>query len=320
MAVREILPRYNTESGYDYLYFHSPFEVVTPSDTVTNTSGVYNIPTKVPYAHYTRPILVAFQAPSACVAAQKVAINGGTGILIKPSYRADLVAGDIPANAAVILYVDLVKSIARLISVDGASAHASYFTNNYGVASFPANSQSGDMLWNSLYTWASTTQSYTEVSIYNGTTGVVQYPVTPRQVYYATATSKSGAAYSVTLGEFPLTRRSGANKYGIMFIARFANASTGNDTITIDGSNYGQIRIGTGATGGFYRGLFAGEIKANQTCTFQINQDGAVYLLFIDGKAATGAGSTITLSPESAPPTNPLSKDVWFKVVKVVSS
>lgn len=316
MAIQEIIPRYNTESGYDYFYLHSPFEVVTPAATVSNKNGVYNIPTMVPTAHYTRPLLVAFQAPSACAAQQKISINGGTAILIKPSYRADLVAGDIGANTAVVVYVDLVKNIARLISVDGASAHASYFTNNYGVATFPANSQAGDMLWNNLYTWASTTQPYTEVSIYNGTTGVVQYPVTPRQVYYATATSKSGAAYSVTLGEFPLTRRTGANKYGLMFIARFANPSTGNDTITIDGTNYGQIQIGTSAIN---RGLFAGEIKANQTCTFQINQDGKVYLLFIDGRAATGAGSTITLSTPSNPPANPLAGDEWLQIVKVVS-
>lgn len=317
MATREIIPRYNTDSGYDYFYLHSPFEVVTPAAAVTNTSGVYNIPTMVPTAHYTRPLLVAFQAPSACIAAQKISINKGTAITIKPSYRADLVAGDIPANAAVVLYVDLVKNIARLISVDGASAHASYFTNNYGVAAFPANSQSGDMLWNNLYEWTNTLAPYTEVSIYDGTSGVVQYPVTPRQVYYATATSKSGAAYSVTLGEFPLTRRLGANKYGIMFIARFANASTGNDTITIDGTNYGRIQIGTSAIN---RGLFAGEIKANQTCTFQINQDGKVYLLFIDGRAATGAGSTITLSTPSNPPANPLAGDEWLQIVKVVNS
>lgn len=317
MAIQEIIPRYNTESGYDYFYLHSPFEVVTPAAAVTNTNGVYNIPTMVPTAHYTRPLLVAFQAPSACIAAQKVSINKGTAITIKPSYRADLVAGDIPANAAVVLYVDLVKNIARLISVDGASAHASYFTNNYGVATFPTNSQSGDMLWNNLYTWASTTQPYTEVSIYNGTTGVVQYPVTPRQVYYATRTGKNGAVYSVYLDEFPLTRRTGANKYGIMFIARFANSSIGNDTITVDGTNYGQIQIGTSAIN---RGLFAGEIKANQTCTFQINQDGKVYLLFIDGRAATGAGSTITLSTPSNPPANPLAGDEWLQIVKVVSS
>lgn len=317
MAVQEIITRYYTDSGYDYYYGHTPFEVITPAAAVTNTSGVYNIPTMVPTAHYTRPMLVVFQAPSACIAAQKVSINKGTAITIKPSYRADLVAGDIPANAAVVVYVDLVKNIARLISVDGASAHASYFTNNFGLTAFPANSQKGDMLWNNIYTWASTTQPYAEVSIYNGTTGVIEYPVTPRQVYYATATSKSGAAYSVALGEFPLTRRSGANKYGIMFIARFANASTGNDTITVDGTNYGRIQIGTSAIN---RGLFAGEIKANQTCTFQINQDGKVYLLFIDGRAATGAGSTITLSTPSNPPLNPLAGDEWLQIVKVVSS
>ena len=315
MAVREILGRFNTDSGYDFFYLHTPFEVVTPAATVTNTGGVYNIPTMVPLAHYTRPILVTFQAPSACVAQQKVSINGGTAILIKPSYRADLVAGDIPANSAVLLYVDTVKNIARLISVDGASAHASYFTNNYATTSFPPNSQSGDMLWNNLYEWTNTLAPYTEVSIYDGTSGVVQYPVTPRQVYYATTTSKTGAAYSVTLGEFPLTRRLNANKYGIMFLARFANASTGNDTITIDGTNYGQIKIGTSAIN---RGLFAGEIKANQTCTFQINQDGSVYLLFIDGRAATGAGSTITLDVN--PPSNPLKGDEWLQIVKVVQS
>lgn len=313
MAIKEAIGRRATESGYDYFYLHTPFEVVTPAAAVANTGGVYTIPTMVPLAHYTRPIIVAFQAPSANVAAQKISINGGTGILIKPSYRADLVAGDIPTNAAVVVYVDLAKSIARLISVDGASAHASYFTNNYGKTAFPANSQVGDMLWNNIYTWASTTQPYTEVSIYNGSAGVVQYPVTPRQVYYATATSKSGAAYSVTLGEFPLTRRTGANKYGVMFIARFANASVGNDTITVDGTGYGQIKIGTSAIN---RGLFAGEIKANQTCTFQINQDGSVYLLFIDGRAATGAGSTITLDANA--PANPLKGDEWLQIVKVV--
>lgn len=318
MAVQETLGRYVTDGGmYDYFYLHTPYEVITPAAAVTNTSGVYNIPTMVPTAHYSRPLLVAFQAPSACVAQQKISINKGIAILIKPSYRADLVAGDIPANAAVIVYVDLVKSIARLISVDGASAHASYFTNNYGLTTFPANSQKGDMLWNNLYTWTGTTQPYTEVSIYNGTSGVVQYPVSPRQVYYATATSKASTTYNVTLGEFPLTRRAGANKYGIIFMARFASPCSATNLITIDGNTYGAIRVGTSES---YRYLFANEIKADQTCTFQINQDGHVYLLFIDGRAATGAGSTITLSTPSNPPLNPLKGDEWLQIVKVVSS
>lgn len=316
MSVKEVITRYKSDSGYDYYYEHTPFEVVTPSSTVTNSNNTYNIPTLIPTEHYTRPIIIIFKAPSACFNGQKISVNGGTGIKITPGYRSDLVAGDIPANSSVVIYVDIAGNTASLISVNGAPVHASFFSNNYNTTNFPSNSQENDLMWNTISESVGNNGYFnSNVSIYSEGEAKNMWPATPNQIYTATNSSHTSKKYTIVLGDYPLTARPENARSNFLFMANSGTtASTGNDTITIDGIDYGTIYVGASTS---KRGLFANEIPENTQCLFMVDKLKQVYVLFYGGKAGSGAGSTITLG--TTPPSNPLSGDMFLQVTKVVS-
>jgi len=319
MIGKESVLRDYTGSEYRYLYNHTPFEVLTPYEVVSQISGVYILKTYLPIDHYTRPTLAMFKVSSGSIKNQKIVLQDAAGektseLLISTGYSSSLEINDIKTNDNVMIYLDFTENVASLVNVNGATPGGSYFTNTYGDNDFPDNAFKGDMLWKTIYSLDPNNYENSEMSIYNDGKKIIQYPVTPRQIYYATDVVKTSLKYNVTLGEFPLSNRITENaKYGVIFLAKIPTESAGNDTITVDGINYDEIKIGNSEKS---RNLFANEVASDQTCTFQINEDGHVYLLFIDGKAATGAGSSITLSETE--PINPVEGDEWLEIIKEV--
>jgi len=318
MEAKEVILRRYENDEYKYSYLRSPFEIFTTKETIDQNSGVYTLQTKIPVSHYDRPILMMFKATSDCVSGQKITLEDSNGdktpeIEIVAGNDKSLLSNDISNGDDLIIYADIPNSVMRLININGEEPNGISFKNNYGMSSFPASKNDGDMLWDTQYSEDSNTYEFSEISVLNDGIKIVQYPTSPRQVYYATSVTHSIKKYMVTLGEFPLSKRTNAReKLGIMFMAKVTSNSSWDDTITIDNVDYGYIKIGSGSN---YRNLFSEEISSGQTCTFSITENG-VFLLFIDGKAVTsGSGTTVLDSTE---PENPVNGDEWLQIVEVI--